>query len=57
MDGDKQPSLKNDYIITWPNDGTIGIRARDQNQVAELQRVIRDQILKDLPDTQAFVYL
>ncbi|MDP6879476.1 MAG: efflux RND transporter permease subunit, partial [Alteromonas macleodii] len=27
MDGEKQPALKNYYIITWPNGGNLGVRA------------------------------
>ncbi len=54
MDGEKQPALKNYYIITWPNGGTIGVRALDQSRVKELENIMRSEILKDLPDTRAF---
>ncbi len=54
MDGDKQPALKNYYIITWPNGGTIGVRLKDQSRVHELEQIMRTEILKDLPDTGAF---
>ncbi len=54
MAGERQPALKNYYIITWPNGGTIGVRAKDQGQVKELEALVKDEILKDLPDTQAF---
>ncbi|MCC2604236.1 efflux RND transporter permease subunit [Planctobacterium marinum] len=54
MDGEKQPALKNYYIITWPNGGTIGARAKDQSKVKELETLMREEILKDLPDTRAF---
>jgi len=54
MAGEKQPALKNYYIITWPNGGTIGVRAKDQSRVKELETIVRDEILKDLPDTGAF---
>ncbi|GAB5378804.1 MAG: efflux RND transporter permease subunit [Aliiglaciecola sp.] len=54
MAGEKQPALKNYYIITWPNGGTIGVRAKDQGDVRDLENLVRDEILKDLPDTQAF---
>lgn len=54
MDGVKEPALKNYYIITWPNGGTIGVRAKDQSKVKELEAIVRDEILKDLPDTRAF---
>ncbi|MCC2615441.1 efflux RND transporter permease subunit [Aestuariibacter halophilus] len=54
MAGEKEPALKNYYIITWPNGGTIGVRAKDQEDVRALETLVRDEILKDLPDTQAF---
>lgn len=54
MDGVKEPALKNYYIITWPNGGTIGVRAKDQSKVKELENLMRSEILKDLPDTRAF---
>jgi multidrug efflux pump subunit AcrB len=54
MAGEKQPALKNYYIITWPNGGTIGVRALDQKKVGELENLVKNEILKDLPDTQAF---
>ncbi|RDV28895.1 AcrB/AcrD/AcrF family protein [Alteromonas aestuariivivens] len=54
MAGEKQPALKNYYIITWPNGGTLGVRARDQSQVKTLEALVRDEILKELPDTSAF---
>jgi multidrug efflux pump subunit AcrB len=54
MSGEKQPALKNYYIITWPNGGTIGVRAQDQSKVNELLALMRNEILVDLPDTQAF---
>lgn len=54
MDGEKQPALKNYYIITWPNGGSLGVRAKDQSKVKELEAIVQDEILKDLPDTSAF---
>lgn len=54
MDGEKSPALKNYYIITWPNGGTLGVRAKDQSKVKELEQIVRDEILKDLPDTRTF---
>ncbi|NMH61539.1 efflux RND transporter permease subunit [Alteromonas ponticola] len=54
MDGQKSPALKNYYIITWTNGGTLGVRAKDQAKVKELETLVRDEILKDLPDTQTF---
>lgn len=54
MDGDRQPALKNYYILTWPGGGTLGVRAKEQSKVKELEHIVRTEILKDLPDTQTF---
>ena len=56
MDGIKEPALKNYYIITFPNGqgGTLGVRAKDQGQVKELERIVRDEILVGFPDVFAF---
>ena len=54
MNGDKQPKLKNYYVLTWPNGGTIGARVADQNKVDELLQVIRNEITVNLPDLKAF---
>lgn len=54
MDGEKQPALKNYYILTWPGGGTLGIRALDQDRVADLERLIREEITVGFPDTRVF---
>lgn len=57
MDGEKEPALRNYYIWTWgAGGGTIGVRARDQNRVKELEAIVRDDITAELPDTRAFVF-
>src|SRR5688572_8945385 len=55
MDGEKSPQLKNWYLNLWPNGGTIGARVVDESQIGELERIVRDEIVADLPDTRAFV--
>jgi multidrug efflux pump subunit AcrB len=56
MKGEKQPALKNYYILIWNGGqgGTIGVRAKDQSKVNELLEVINKEILKELPDTGTF---
>ncbi|MFY8350794.1 efflux RND transporter permease subunit [Pseudoalteromonas sp. SSM20] len=54
MDGTKQPALKNYYILSFPGNANLGVRAKDQSQVKELERVMREEILVDLPDTRVF---
>lgn len=55
MAGEKQPALKNYYILIYGQGGRLGVRARDQSRVAELQQLIADEIVNDIPDLQAFV--
>ncbi len=54
MDGKKQPYLKNYYIFYGPGGGGMGIRALDQSRVNELLDVVLNEVLVDLPDTNAF---
>jgi multidrug efflux pump subunit AcrB len=56
MDGDKEPALKNYYVLLWPGGGTIGVRAKDQARVKELETIVRDEVVAGFPDTQAFVF-
>jgi len=56
MDGDKEPVLKNYYVLLWPGGGTIGVRAKDQGRVKELEAIVRDEVVTGFPDTQAFVF-
>jgi multidrug efflux pump subunit AcrB len=54
MSGEREPSLKNYYILTWPGGGTLGARVNDQSRVKELENIIRSEIFTDLPDLQSF---
>ena len=54
MDGEKEPALKNYYILTWPGGGTIGARALDQSRVDELLEIVRNDVLTDIPDFRGF---
>ena len=54
MSGEKEPALRNYYVITWPSGGTMGVRAKDQGQVKVLEKLVQNEILRDFPDTRAF---
>ena len=54
MSGEREPSLKNYYILTWPGGGTLGARVEDQSRVKELENIIRTEIFADLPDLRSF---
>jgi multidrug efflux pump subunit AcrB len=54
MNGEKSPQLSNWYLMLWPNGGTLGARVVDPDQIDELQRVIREDVVSGFPDTRAF---
>ncbi len=53
MDGEKEPQLRNYYVLLWPNGGTIGARVVDQSQIGELERIMREEVLVGLPDVRS----
>lgn len=54
MSGEREPALKNYYILTWGGGGGMGARVADQSKVKELERIINEEIFADLPDVQSF---
>jgi multidrug efflux pump subunit AcrB len=55
MAGEKEPRLKNYYILIWPNGGgSIGVRPLDPSQIDELGEVVRNEITHGFPDLQVF---
>lgn len=54
MSGEKEPALKNYYILTWPGGGTMGARVKDQSRVNELEKIINEEIMVGMPDFRAF---
>jgi len=56
MDGTAEPKLKNWYILSWPGGGTMGSRVVDETRIRELESLVRDKIIADLPDTRTFAY-
>ncbi len=56
MDGEKEPALLNYYMGAWDGapGSTLGVRALDQSRVGELEQIVRNEILADLPDIRAF---
>ncbi len=55
MDGKKEPQLKNWYVLLWPGGGTIGARVVDEKRIGDLEKLVRDQVSVDFPDTRVFV--
>jgi multidrug efflux pump subunit AcrB len=56
MAGEKEPALKNYYVMVWPGGGTIGVRAQDQSKVGQLETIVREEVTAGFPDTRAFVF-
>jgi len=56
MRGEKDPALLNYYVIVWPGGGTMGSRVVDADRIGDLERLVRDEVTKDLPDTDAFSF-
>jgi len=55
MAGEKQPALKNYYILIWPNGGgSIGVRPLDPAKIDELGRVVNEEITAGFPDLNVF---
>jgi multidrug efflux pump subunit AcrB len=54
MRGEREPALKNYYVLTWPGGGGLGARVKDQSRVGELEKIIREEIFADLPDLTFF---
>ena len=54
MDGEKEPQLSNWYLLLWPGGGTIGARVVDPDDIGELERIVRDEVVVGFPDTRAF---
>ena len=55
MTGEKEPRLKNYYVLLWPGGGTLGARVIDDERIGELERIVRDEIVAGIPDTRVFV--
>ena len=54
MSGEREPALKNYYILTWPNGGTMGVRVKDMDKATEMERILREEVLVDIPGFQGF---
>src|SRR5690349_15397294 len=54
MAGEKQPALKNYYILAGAFGTNIGVRPLDPDNIDELGRLVNEEILAGFPDTQFF---
>ncbi len=55
MRGEKEPHLLNFYFINYgPGNANMAVRVIDDSELNRMLEIVRNEILKDLPDTQAF---
>jgi multidrug efflux pump subunit AcrB len=54
MTGEREPKLKNYYLLLWPGGGDLGARVVDESRIGELERIIREEVAVGFPDTRAF---
>ncbi len=56
LDGEKEPKVKNYYFASFGSAFVfMGARVEDENNVGELERLMREEITVGFPDTFAFV--
>ena len=54
MKGEKEPALRNYYLYSGAWGGNIGVRAKDQSRIEELNKLINEEVLAGFPDTRVF---
>lgn len=54
MRGEREPKLKNYYVLVSPTGGSIGARPLDPSRIDELDRVINEEIVSGFPDVEVF---
>lgn len=54
MKGEREPKLKNYYVLVSPTGGSIGARPLDPSRIDELGRVINEEIISGFPDMEVF---
>jgi multidrug efflux pump subunit AcrB len=55
MEGKKEPHLLNYYVMSYgPGDLEMAVRTQDDDKLKGMIPIVRNEILKDLPDTTVF---
>lgn len=58
MSGKKQPKLLNYYVkMDGPGFMDMGVRVPNDKDFPKLEKIVRDDVVRDLPDTQAFAQM
>jgi multidrug efflux pump subunit AcrB len=55
LEGKKQPAVKYYNFSAWPNGGTAVVYPKDPRDIKQMVKVLREEIMVDLPDTPVFV--
>jgi multidrug efflux pump subunit AcrB len=55
LEGTKQPAVKYYNFSAWPNGGTAVVYPKDPRDIKQMVKVLREEIMVDLPDTPVFV--
>ena len=54
MAGEKEPKLKNYYVLAGPFGTNIGVRPLDPDHIDELNTLVNETVLAGFPDVQSF---
>jgi multidrug efflux pump subunit AcrB len=54
MKGDKQPALKNYYVLAGPFGTNFAVRPLDPDRIGEIGRIVDEEIMVGFPDTQIY---
>ena len=54
MAGEKEPKLKNYYVLAGAFGTTIGVRPLDPDHIDELNTLVNEHVLAGFPDVQSF---
>ncbi len=54
MAGEKEPKLKNYYVLAGPFGTNIGVRPLDPEHIDELNTLVNEHVLTGFPDVQSF---
>jgi multidrug efflux pump subunit AcrB len=54
MAGEKEPKLKNYYVLVGPFGANIGVRPLDPDHIDELNTLVNEHVLAGFPDVQSF---
>ena len=54
MAHERVPHLRNWYLLLWPGGGTMAGRVLDDDELGQLETIMREEVSAGFPDTRAF---